>query len=151
MRGVHIAAADLNVDGRGQTEIKNRVYQSAGLKIDGELRKFFVNLLTHPIHQFVAAGFVAFSEAGMDESGVRRGIGGVDYGKIGSDSDVGYHHLQFIFRNDLANDVFDLSHVLFGELDAGAGRSFHVDDELSGIGAREKSAAEKRIKSQTEQ
>ena len=34
----------------------------------------------------------------------------------------------------VADQVFDLSHVFFGYLDAGAGGNFQVDSELTGVG-----------------
>ena len=53
--------------------------------------------------------------------------------------------------NDIADDLFDLLDVIFGQFDARAGRTFHVDDELAGVGAREKRDPEKRIENETQE
>ncbi len=42
----------------------------------------------------------------------------------------------------LAHEVFDLGHLGFGDGEAGPAGRFQVDDELSGVGAREEGQAE---------
>ena len=49
------------------------------------------------------------------------------------------------FGTIVTNDLFDLLHVAFGQLDARSGRRFQIDDELTGIRAREKRNAQKGI------
>src|SRR5579885_522209 len=125
--------------------------KAAGLKVNTELRELLLDFRTNAAHVFIASDFVTFAKAGLNEGRVRSGVGSVDGGKIRGDPDVGDDDLKLILRDDLADDVLDLLDVLLGELHASPGGRFEVDDELSGIGAREKGDAEKRIEGEHEE
>ena len=147
----HVVAADLDVDRSGKAEIQNGVHKAAGLKVNTELRELLLDFRTNTAHVFIASDFVTFAKAGLNEGGVRSRVGSVDGGKIRGDADVGNDDLQFVLRDDLTDYVLDLLDVLLGELHARAGGRFEVDDELAGIGAREKGDAEKRIEGEHEE
>ena len=115
---VEVVAADLNVDWRGQTKIDHRVDQAAGLKVSAELREFLAQLLADPAHVFIAADFVVFFQADLNEGGVRRGVWSIDGGEIGGDADVRDDDLQFARRDDTADDLFHFLDVVFGQFDA---------------------------------
>ena len=63
------------------------------------------------------------------------------------DADIGDDHLEIVWRERCADQVFDFGDVLFGDFDAGAGGNFHVDGELAGVGPGEKCEPEERDKS----
>ena len=71
--------------------------------------------------------------------------GGVGEGEVDAadgQADVVEHEVEFVGRDDLADDVLDLGKAAFGFLDAGAARRADVEAELAGIDLREEVAAE---------
>ena len=85
----------------------------------------------------------------MHERGVHAGVRREQRGKIGHHADIRDHRVQIVGLHDLAHDVFHLLYVIFGHFDARAGGSFHVDDELAGIGAGKKRNSDERKQEQS--
>ena len=92
-----------------------------------------------------------FLQAHLHEGGVHAGVRREQRGQIGHDADVRDYRVQIFGLHDLAHDVFHLLDVIVGDFDARAGGSFHVDDELAGVGAREKRNADERDEKEAEQ
>ena len=98
-------------------------------------------------HVFLAANLVIFFQADLDEGGIHRGVAGVDGGKSGympmfetiMSRSPGGTTLRMIF--------FHLCDVLIADFKPRAARHLDIDYELSGIGAREISAAKERKES----
>src|SRR6266481_578360 len=148
---VEVVPADLNVDGGGQSKINHRIHKAPGLKIGAELWQLLAQLLAHSPHIFIAADSMALFEADLDKRGVGSGVRSVNGGEIRRDADVRNDDLQFIFRHYRTNDLFDTVYVVLGQLHARSRGRFQIDDELTGIGAREKRNAEKGIERESQQ
>ena len=54
-----VRAADLDVDGRGQTQIEHGIDQAAGLEIGGDFRHLLAHRRSHAVHVLVAADRVS--------------------------------------------------------------------------------------------
>ena len=91
---VHVLRLDLDVDGRGQALVDDRVDEAAGLVVGGELGHLARQLALHAAHVLVAADAVVFLQAGLHEGRVHAGVGGVDGGEIRVDADVGDDHVH---------------------------------------------------------
>ena len=146
MGALQVVAGDLNVQRRGHSQIQNGVHKSAGLEIGGDLRQIFLQPRPHQIHVLKAAQTMSGIESDLDKRRVRAGIGRVDRGKPGRDTNVRNDDLQVLLRHNFADNLFHLLHQLVGEFDARAGRGFEIDDKLAGIGSWEIGFADERIK-----
>ena len=93
-------------------------------------------------------GIVVLVQADLNERRMLCGVAGVDGRQIGRHADVGDDHLQVVSANHLANVIFHSGNVLIRHLQARAGWGFHVDDELSGIRAREEGKPQQREEGQ---
>ncbi len=131
---------DLDVDGRGQALVDDRIDKAAGLVVGREFGHLARDAVLHAAHVFVAADAVVLLQAGLHERGVHRGVGGVDGGEVGVDADVGHDHVQVRWLHFTANDVLDLGDVVVADFEARAAGHAHVDDEL----ARDRCAGSRR-------
>src|SRR5258708_35077621 len=75
---VQVHAAHLNVNGRGQTQVQDRVDQTARLNVCAEFGQIVPQASAHAVHVLIAADFVAFLQAYLDESGVLSRVAGVN-------------------------------------------------------------------------
>ena len=107
-----IVAADLYVDGGGQSKIDDSVHESPGLKVSREFRQIIRQLCTHTAHVFIAANRVLLLEADLNERRMLAGIAGIDRREIWSDADVRNDHVQISWRNHLPNVGFNVLDVL---------------------------------------
>ena len=82
--------------------------------------------------------------------GIFSGIGGIKRRTIVDHADIGYNHFHVVRLYDVTNQILDLGDVLIRNLDASAGRHFHIDGELPGIGLREKGEPQDRINRQAQ-
>ena len=139
---VDVVRTDLHIDGRWQALVDDAVNEAAGLEVSGEFGHLAGEPIAHALHVHITADGVAFLEAGLYEGGIHGGVGGEDGGEVGIDADVGDDHVQ-IFRLDFfADDLLDARDVLVADLEAGARRHAHVDDELTRVGAGKVGSAE---------
>ena len=78
---------------------------------------------------------MALIQRHLDGGGVHSGVGGVEGGDIVDHADIRKDHLEILRSNDVADQVFDLGHVVVGDFDARSGGNFDIHGELAGIGA----------------
>ena len=121
---VHVIAGDLDVQRRGHSEIQNRVHESAGLEISGDLRQIFFQPRPHQVHVLKAAQIMSGVQTDLHKRGVRAGIGRVNRGETRRDADVRDDDFQIVGRHDVADHLFHLLHQLVGEFNARAGGGF---------------------------
>ena len=142
---LQVRAAHLNIDRRGRALVEHRIHQAAGLKISPQLRNLRGDARAHPVHVDEAADLVVFLQSHLNKRGVHSGVRREQGGKIGRQANIGNDGFQFLRRDNLVHDVFHALHVIVGQLNPRARRRLHVDDELSGVGARKKGNAHEGI------
>ena len=135
-------AGDLQIDGSGKALVQNGILQAPGLEEGADLRHIRLEPLANAIHVFVAAGLMVLRQGHLDRGGVGSGVGGIDGSEIGNHAKIGNDQFQVSGPDDLADDVFNLGHQLFGDLDARSRGRLQVDDELAGVAAGKEGDAE---------
>src|ERR1700722_1184929 len=149
--GFQIHAAHLHVNRCGHALIQHCVDQTTRLKIRAELRKLCRDAPAYFVHVDETAGAVIFLEAHLNECGVHSGVRSEQRRQIGHNADIRNHCIEILGFYNLAHDLFNLLYVVVGDFDASARRSLHVDDELAGIGAREKRNSDEWNEKEAEQ
>src|ERR1051326_4866915 len=148
MSGFDVGPADLNIHRSRQTEVQDGIDEATGLKIGTDFREVVREALADAIHVFVAANFVTFLQAGLNESRVLGGIRRVHRRKARSDADVRYDDPQVLRRDFFVDDIFNFFDIVLGSFEARPGWRFKVDHELAGVSARKVSNTEHRKKSE---
>ena len=138
-----IVGANLNIHWRWQALVHHGIDQPSSLKIRFQLRHLGREFAAHFVDVGIAAGPMALAQAYLHERRIHGSVGRVNGGKVRRDAYIGNDHVEIVGRNHLANFVLNGGNIVIAYLDARTTGHLHVDHELTRIGARKISAAEK--------
>ena len=145
-----VAARHLDIDGRRQAQIQDRIHQSSRLEVCAQLRQFELHGLLYLGHIFIAAGLVVVLQAHLHEGRVHGGIGGVDGRKTGARADIGNDRRQVFGWHDAPDESLDLGDFAFRDPDPRPRGRLQIDHELSRVAAGEERKAQQREQPQTQ-
>ena len=112
-----VRSGDLHVDRGGLAETQNGVDESAGLEVGGYLRHLLRDAALCTRHVLIAADAEAVLEADLYGGGVHSGVAGIHRGEIGGGAEVRDDQAQILGVHGAPDELFDLGHFLFGDLD----------------------------------
>ena len=137
---LRVAADDLQVDGRRQSEIDDLARDIRGLEEEVHVGELLVEALAKTCLVFGgrAVLFLVQRDENLAIGGRdRRNVALRDRGPTVRDADVVDQHLEFTRRNDGADFALDSGEAGFGFLEARAGGGARVEAHLAGIDVRE--------------